>query len=151
MASLGIHGESAKWLQSESDRIDVQVARPHAVVDRVLEESAGPNKAKELIAQRQMRRRLFGDALFEGPAWDLLLDLYVAHEEGTAISLTCAGLVGGVPATTALRWIRRLADDGCITRSSDLNDGRRTLIELTPEMRSKVRHYLSSLSDSSAD
>ena len=151
MASIGIYGQSANWLQSDNDPISARVARPQAGADRVLDDPAGPSQAKKIIAQRQMRRRLFGEELFEGPAWDLLLDLYVANEEGSVISLTCAGLVGGVPATTALRWIRRLADDGWITRSADRNDGRRTLIELTPEMRSKVRHYLSSLSDPTAD
>jgi hypothetical protein len=99
--------------------------------------------AKMVVRQRQLRRRILGDGLFEGPVWDLILDLFIAQQEATMISLTGVGIAGSVPTTTALRWIRRLVDLGLIVRVPDPTDGRRTLVELAPETRAKVTVYLS--------
>lgn len=98
-----------------------------------------------MLKQREIRRDLLGDELYDGPAWDVILDLYIAHEESKPISLTGVGLAGGVPATTALRWIRRLDTLGYISRLPDPADGRRTTVALTPKILRKVKLYFSRL------
>jgi hypothetical protein len=83
--------------------------------------------------------------LFHEPAWDILLDLFVAHAEGKFISVTSASLAGQVPTTTALRWVWSLEKAGLVRRESDSSDRRRHHIKLSDTgldyMRSTLSEY----------
>jgi len=89
-----------------------------------------------------MRRLILGAPADSDTVWDLLLDLYIAYEENAEVSLTSIGLAGNVPATTALRWIRKLAALGYLTRTPDKSDGRRTIVTLTPQTISAMKSIL---------
>jgi DNA-binding MarR family transcriptional regulator len=69
--------------------------------------------------------------LFGEPAWDILLDLYIARKTRSTlqVSSVCAG--AGVPSTTILRWIARLEREELITRVADKDDARRRHVSLT--------------------
>lgn len=80
----------------------------------------------------RMRRKSFLNAeIFGEPAWDILLDLFVAKVRGLRISVTSACIASQVPPTTALRWLTVLEDHGLIAREPDLLDGRRAWVQLT--------------------
>jgi DNA-binding MarR family transcriptional regulator len=86
------------------------------------------------LAMQAIRRRrdaLFGRDLFGEPAWDILLDLYVAEQSGRALALSTVGALAGVPQTTAFRWMTQLADRGYIYRRADPHDARRGYIHLS--------------------
>lgn len=100
---------------------------------------------KEIIDRRNLRRQVFGLGFSDGPAWDILLELYLAHEQGQQLSLTCLGLSTNVPETTSLRWLRRLAQDALATVHTDARDGRRKLVRLTPEASLKMSAYFRKL------
>lgn len=70
--------------------------------------------------------RLFGD-----PAWDILLDLYEAElaQFRLTISKVCVGT--GLPATTTLRWLKILENEGLLQRRQDVFDGRRVFVSPT--------------------
>lgn len=87
--------------------------------------------ARRLYAERRMRGRFFPEALFADPAWDMLLDLYIARHERRVISTTSACIGAAVPATTALRWITRLEKAGLVTRRPGSPDERLVVVELT--------------------
>ena len=92
------------------------------------------NKAKKTYALRRKRDKIFNDIdIFGEPAWDILLDLFIASETGTAISVTSACIASNVPATTALRWITELERNDLIKRDVDERDARRTFVSLTPK------------------
>lgn len=80
---------------------------------------------------RRRRARLFGDAgLFGEPAYDILLDLYIALHQGRKVTISDACVAADVPCSTALRTIRMLEQHGLVRRIDDLKDRRRRYLLL---------------------
>ena len=80
---------------------------------------------------RIRRNELLGAPLFRDPAWDMLLELYVAHEQGRDISISSLCYASGVPASTALRHVQRLEEHGLVEREGDRSDNRRLFVRPT--------------------
>ncbi len=99
-------------------------------------------RARTHLDARRARARFLPVDLFGEPAWDLLLDLFIAGEEGKPISITSACIASGVPSTTALRWIGVLDERGLISRDPDPEDGRRIYVSLTEAARAAMLHWL---------
>lgn len=90
--------------------------------------------ARKAYALRRKRAAIFGNPeLFGEPAWDILLDLFIAHGEGKSVSVSSACIGSAAPATTGLRWLGVLAEEGLIVRENDPQDNRRVLVRLTAE------------------
>jgi hypothetical protein len=88
--------------------------------------------ARQAYALRRKRAAIFGNPeLFGEPAWDILLDLYIAHAEGKPVSVSSACIGSAAPPTTGLRWLGVLADEGLVVRENDADDNRRVLVRLT--------------------
>ena len=88
--------------------------------------------ARKTYALRRKRAAIFGKPeLFGEPAWDILLDLYIAQAEGKPVSVSSACIGSASPATTGLRWLGILADEGLVVRENDCDDHRRVLVRLT--------------------
>ncbi|WP_235982175.1 helix-turn-helix domain-containing protein [Novosphingobium aerophilum] len=83
-------------------------------------------RRRDLLLEHQGIGQLFTD-----PAWDMLLDLFIARGRGRSISITSLCIAGCVPATTGLRWIELLVSNGLANRRADETDGRRTFIEIS--------------------
>jgi len=89
--------------------------------------------ARKAYALRRKRASLFGNPdLFGEPAWDILLDLFIAQGEDKTVSVSSACIGSASPPTTGLRWLGVLADEGLIVRENDPADHRRVLVRLTP-------------------
>ena len=89
-------------------------------------------RAEALYMGRRIRDAMFPRGLFGEPAWDLLLDLFLARRTEASVSLERAGDVAGVPHATALRYLEMLEDfelvtftgseargEGCVELSED--------------------------------
>jgi DNA-binding transcriptional ArsR family regulator len=80
-------------------------------------------------------RRKRGDAfpakLFGDPTWDILLQLYAARLESQRLSITRLTKLCGLPATTVLRRLGVLEEEGLVTRAGDPFDGRRIYVTLS--------------------
>ena len=87
--------------------------------------------ARHYLSLRQKRARMFAPALFEDPAWDILLDLFAHRVSGHEVSVSSACMASGVAASTALRYLAKLEAHGFIVRHRDENDGRRIFLSLT--------------------
>lgn len=100
---------------------------------------------KQLLIARSARATFFGAHLFADPAWDILLQAYVAllDQEPLLVSTICRESV--VPATTALRWIRVLEQDGLLVRRHDPEGERRWWLEMSASGRSVMERYLASV------
>ncbi|MDQ3185074.1 MAG: hypothetical protein M3Q16_01135, partial [Pseudomonadota bacterium] len=101
-------------------------ARPD-IVDAV----SWARTVRQLISSRQRRYRFFPSDMFADPAWDILLELYLAELEQRRVAVSTLCVAAEVPATTALRWTNTLVDRGMLCRRPDILDRRRIYIELT--------------------
>lgn len=100
--------------------------------------------AKRLYRDRRRRADVFDADLFGEPAWDMLLDLYIAACEDRQVSTTSACIGANVPVATGLRWIQLLENQGLIARKADQRDARRVWVSLTANARRSLRSYFAS-------
>ena len=100
---------------------------------------------RDYVSRRKMRSELFPSDYFADPVWDMLLDLYAAHHENRPVSVSSLCIASGVPATTALRWIKTLTSDGSLIRSRDDSDGRRVYVHLAPATHSNLDAYFNAV------
>ena len=98
------------------------------------------NDAARIRYSRQLRRKLFGAAMFAETAWDILLTLYLA--DGASPRPCVPELAGSTdsPLNTTLRWLGYLRDEGLASGPGgefvELTDkGRRLLDEYFLELR----------------
>lgn len=80
---------------------------------------------------RRFRERAFPAELFADPAWDILLNLYIAETLEQPVSVTSASIAAAAPPSTGLRHVRRLEEVGIIARALDPVDRRRAHLRLT--------------------
>lgn len=90
--------------------------------------------ARALLALQERRSRSINAHLFADPAWEMLLDLFVAEREGRRVCVSSLCLAARVPASTAHRWVQTLARAGAITRREDPLDRRRIYVDLASGM-----------------
>jgi len=108
--------------------------------------------ARATYAKRRKRSAIFGDPeLFGEPAWDILLDLYIAQAEEKPVSVSSACIGSASPPTTGLRWLGVLAEQGLIEREHDPEDQRRVLVHLTEKGLGAMDEYFSSSASTYGD
>jgi hypothetical protein len=117
-------------LVDELSQLSGEKAAPH--IPRALSLQLR-HRTVALRAGRRRRQTVFAEQahLFGEPAWDILIDLFIAHLEGRAVDITGASIAANAPPTTGLRYIAALIEAGLIGRSSDLHDRRRHHVWLT--------------------
>lgn len=93
------------------------------------------------IFARRMRDNNFPDGLFGEPAWDCLLDLYLALLEEREISVTDVCVAASVPRAAALRWLDVLCDKALVMRLPDPSEPSRVLVELAPKGETLMNGY----------
>jgi hypothetical protein len=94
-----------------------------------------------MIRGRRDRARFFPNRLFADPAWEILLALTLAEQQQARLSISHLCDRIDVPATTALRWIASLTDEGFLIRRDDPTDRRRKYIELSPSALANMVDY----------
>ena len=96
---------------------------------------------RAVIRARRLRARFFSEELFADPAWDMLLDLLQAEIAQLRVPVSSLCIAAAVPATTALRWIKTMTEQGLFVRRADPHDGRRVFVELAPAASDAMRRY----------
>ena len=96
---------------------------------------------RTVIRARRMRSRYFDDEMFADPAWDMLLDLLQAEIAQLRVPVSSLCIAAAVPATTALRWLKTMTQQGIFVRRADPHDGRRVFVELAPQASLAMRRY----------
>ncbi|GAA4743376.1 hypothetical protein GCM10023264_05730 [Sphingomonas daechungensis] len=143
--------ERLRQLSDEVGRIASTLARlssgPDATPRTIPELRTGdapqiPAEAvRQVIRARRLRNRFFKEDLFADPAWDMLLDLLQAEIAQLRVPVSSLCIAAAVPATTALRWLKTMTDQGIFRRRADPHDGRRVFVELSPEASLAMRQY----------
>ena len=103
--------------------------------------SVAPETVRSIIRARRLRGNFFSDELFADPAWDMLLDLLQAEVSHLRVPVSSLCIAAAVPATTALRWLKSLVDQGLFIRRADPHDGRRVFVELAPDTSRALHRY----------
>jgi DNA-binding MarR family transcriptional regulator len=98
--------------------------------------------ARLLLRERRDRDLVLETAMLGDPAWDMVLDLFVAGEDGKSVPVSSVCYTAGVSSTTALRWLTVLAEKNVIVRTDDAHDKRRVNASLTSTTRASIRDYL---------
>ena len=144
-------GERLRQISDEVSRIastlarlstgpaDLQRAAPAPQVGEVPQVAA--DVVRSVIRARRLRERYFQADLFADPAWDMLLDLLQAEIAQLRVPVSSLCIAAAVPATTALRWLKTMTDQGIFRRRADPHDGRRVFVELSPEASTAMRRY----------
>ena len=103
-------------------------------------------RAKLAYSARRRRDAAAGiGGLFGEPAWDILLDVFIAQKSRREIQVSSVCIEAGVPSTTILRWLTRLELEGLIYRASDNVDGRRRYVRLTDTGEALMNRVLESI------
>lgn len=98
--------------------------------------------AREEVRRRSDRRLVLGPDLLAEPAWDMMLDLYIARATGRRVAVSSLCVAADVPITTALRWIRTLERSGFLVRERDRVDRRRSFVDLSASACEKIELLL---------
>jgi DNA-binding MarR family transcriptional regulator len=96
---------------------------------------------RAIIRARRLRSRYFDEELFADPAWDMLLDLLYAEISNLRVPVSSLCIAAAVPATTGLRWLKTMVQQGIFLRQADPHDGRRVFVELAPHSSQSLRRY----------
>lgn len=97
--------------------------------------------AERLYADRRRRDEYFPPALFGEPAWDLLLALFIAHDDGRHVSLAEAYEAAKIDPRDGPPLIERLVATGLVTHSHNRWDA----ILLTERGMDRLADYLADL------
>lgn len=143
--------ERLRQLGDEVSRIAAALARlssgPVAGLQSVSPVSSGEapevsaDSVRGVIRARRLRSRFFREDLFADPAWDMLLDLLQAEIAQLRVPVSSLCIAAAVPATTALRWLKAMVQQGLFVRRADPHDGRRVFVELAPDASRALRRY----------
>jgi predicted transcriptional regulator len=140
-----------RQLSEEVSRIASTLARlsagpsatPRPIVEGPVTEApnVSPEIVRSVIRARRLRARYFPENLFADPAWDMMLDLLQAEISHLRVPVSSLCIAAAVPATTALRWLKTLVQEGLFVRRPDPHDGRRIFVELAPQSSQALRRY----------
>lgn len=119
--------DMAQGLAALADKL---VGQPQPAPSDVAEADCVAFLESQFRIRRLRARHLPGLTLGE-PAWDILLDLAVAHYWRRETSVTSLCIAADVPSTTALRWISSMTKEGVIVRRACQRDGRRSFLAIS--------------------
>jgi hypothetical protein len=87
-------------------------------------------EARHIYRLRRMRDQAFGPGLFGEPAWDLLLDLYIAASEPRPVSVI-ATFIATSESTDDVHWLNLLEEHGLVDRLDAGSEISRAIVTLT--------------------
>lgn len=94
---------------------------------------------------RQNRSLYLGSPdIFSEPAWDIILDIAYNQLNAKHVSVKAACISSHVPASTALRYLSKMEQDGILVRVKDRADRRREFVVLTHEFMVKLHRFVAS-------
>lgn len=100
--------------------------------------------ARQLIRTERLRREVL-EQHFSAAEWQILLELFVAVEEGRLSAVTDMGVIEGIPRSTALGIVADMTKRGLLLRQPDPDDGRRFFLSIEGTLHRRVNALLLSL------
>lgn len=127
-----------------SDRLPGEEESPVLTIDLPCREGATNARAyaRQLLDARRRRERFLKDLIFGEPEWDIVLDAFVAKQDGNPLPVSSLCVTANVSVSTALRHINAMITGGYLRRYRDIHDQRRSLVEMTEWGEQMVRDCL---------
>lgn len=94
-----------------------------------------------LQEERKIRASIFEAEVNDGPAWQILVDLWSSAGDANYNYVSSIAVGAGLPLTTALRHIEVLIGAGLVEKRKDQGDARRVLLLLTEKCRWLFSQY----------
>ena len=141
---------AADWISTHPEALgaDHRVSVVPSTAQTELASASGPpspallERAESIQRVRRAREKLLGRAVIGEPAFDLLLCLYLqSGQKGS--SVTSLARPAGIAYSSAMRWIRYLADKGLVERADSTSDRRAICVQLTPSGRAVLDELFS--------
>lgn len=108
----------------------------HGLTDDRLTTARAWKRANEVVTS------VFDRSLFGNPAFDIMLELYIAQAELRLARVKSVSIASGAPPTTALRYLTTLIERGWVRRLGDPADRRVAILQLTPSGFDRVVQVL---------
>lgn len=107
---------------------------------RVLRNDHAASLAAAILDFRRLRLKILPPDLFAEPAWDLLLELFVADAEGRRLTARQVCGRSSIPPSVMSRWLNHLSQSGFVVGDGkgDLDD----LLTLSAEMLAKIEDMM---------
>jgi len=107
--------------------------------------------ARQIYQARTQRPRITSCAdLFGEPAWDILLELFIAAHEDRKVTVTSVCLASKAPISTAKRTLGELQRRGIVLKDTDGQDRRRVFVRLSSRGLAELNRYFRAIADSHA-
>lgn len=123
----------------------------HLSVRSEKEQTSQLEAARQIYHSRRLRDRIFGPDLFADPAWDILLDLFIASREGRKVTISSACAAASAPTSTASRHIAHLVQKRLVVKVSRQEDARSSYLELSAAADRKLTQLLRDMAQSADD
>ena len=98
--------------------------------------------ARLLMRMRSERDQQFLPGLFQDPAWDIMLDLFVARVDGHDLSVSAVCVGCRAASATTLRYLAVIQEAGLVERKPDPSDRRRSYVRMTAEGSERMKRAL---------
>lgn len=124
------------------------IARVAALTDAKTPGAAGVSLravAERLYSERRRRAEYFPVGLFGEPAWDLLLALFIAHEDGRELDLADAYKAADVEPGAGPALLQRLEASGLVARCRRQGDEVHQSLRLTDRAVERLGDYLTDI------
>lgn len=102
---------------------------------------------RAMIEERRYIGKLLGYRLCAAPVWDMLLDLYLAEQEGRPSYLWALSVAAHVPVSTAHRKLQEMTAAGLIERMIDARDRRRVAVTLSAGCAARLDRLMDARAD----
>lgn len=94
------------------DRCIAATLTPIPAIDRFSAPAVLLGHARFLRESRRAQREVFGSALFFDPAWEVLIETYIARSEARLIDIATVARASGASTAVADRWVKVLIGSG---------------------------------------
>ncbi len=100
------------------------------------------DRARKEYRECARRQEVLGGRLSSGPAWNMLLDLFISSANSKRLSVSALCIGARTSSATALRYLSLLQEAGFVERTVDMTDARRSYVYLTDAGWSKMADLL---------
>lgn len=98
--------------------------------------------ARKHYQSLRYRNQFFGNPeLFGDPGWDMLVDLFIAIEEGRRLTAAELCAEAGVPLSTAYRWLTLMESRGLVVRSLSENNLQQSTVIISAQAREDMKRF----------